>query len=92
MINKLNIQGDANRGKEIIELLEMLGGIKAYNIEITESNANLIYRIRLFDNFIIGTYPSPNDIIMTIEEFWEKFPYKIGLETQKVFWSTKKRR
>lgn len=78
MINNLNIQGDANRGKEIIELLEMLGGIKAYNIEITESNANLIYRIRLFDNFIIGTYPSPNDIIMTIEEFWEKFPYKIG--------------
>lgn len=78
MINNLNIQGDANRGKEIIELLEMLGGIKAYNIEITESNANLIYRIRLFDNFIIGTYPSPNDMIMTIEEFWEKFPYKIG--------------
>lgn len=74
---KLAIKGHATRGEEIIEILEMLGGENKYNIVTLEEN--LLYTIRTGDNAIIATYPN-NSIssIFTLEEFLEKYPYKVG--------------
>lgn len=74
---QLAIRGHATRGKEIIELLEMLGGINKYRINFTDEN--LLYTIREGDDAIIATYPNSSiSKIFSIEEFLEKFPYKVG--------------
>jgi hypothetical protein len=74
---KLAIKGHATRGNEVIKILEMLGGSNKYHINITE--CNLLYTIREWDDVIIGTYPNSNiSHIYTLEEFLEKFPYKVG--------------
>lgn len=74
---KLAIRGHATRGKEVIEILEMLGGNNKYHINITE--CSLLYTIREGDDAIIATYPSSNiSQIFTLDEFLEQFPYKVG--------------
>ena len=74
---KLAIKGHPTRGKEVIEILEMLGGNNEYHINITE--CSLLYTIREGDNAIIGVYPNSNiSQIFTLEEFLEKYPYKVG--------------
>ena len=71
------IKGHSKRGSEVIEILEMLGGENKYHINITEGN--LLYTIREGDNAIIATYPNSSiSQIYTLEEFLEKFPYKVG--------------
>ena len=74
---RLAIKGHKEKGKEVIALLEMFGGNNKYHINITE--CNLLYTIREGDDVIIATYPN-NSIsqIFTIEEFFEKYPYKVG--------------
>lgn len=73
----LAIKGHSERGNEVIERLEMLGGNNKYHINITE--CNLLYTIRKGDDAIIATYPNSNiSKIYTLEEFDEKFPYKVG--------------
>lgn len=82
-MGNLAIRGHATRGKEVIEILEMLGGRNEYHINITEKNQNLLYTIRDDDNIIIGTYPTGSiSKIFSIEEFLEKFPYKVGDKVQ----------
>lgn len=72
---KLAIKGHPTRGKEVIEILEMLGGINTYKINYTEKN--LLYCLREGDNVIIATYPNSSlTNVFTLEEFLEKFPYK----------------
>lgn len=74
---KLAIKGHPTRGKEVIETLEMLGGNNKYHINIAEWN--LLYTLREGDNVIIATYPNSSiSQIFTLEEFLEKFPYKVG--------------
>jgi hypothetical protein len=72
----LAIKGHATRGKEVIEILEMLGGVNKY--EISDAGLDLLYAIRSHDKFIIGVYPTNTFIIFTLEEFLKKFPYKVG--------------
>ena len=73
----LAIKGHPTRSEEVITLLEMFGGNNKYHINITE--CNLLYTIREGDDVIIGTYPNSNiSQIFTIEEFFEKYPYKVG--------------
>lgn len=73
----LAIKGHATRGKEVIEILKMLGGINTYKINYTEKN--LLYCLREGDNVIIATYPNTSITnIFTIERFLEKYPYKVG--------------
>ena len=73
----LAIKGHATRGSEVIALLEMLGGINKYNILTTEEN--FLYCCREEDDAIIVTYPDSTDQkVFTLEEFEEKFPYKVG--------------
>ena len=63
--------------KIVFVIFSMFGGNNKYHINITE--CNLLYTIREGDDVIIGTYPNSNiSQIFTIEEFFEKYPYKVG--------------
>ena len=70
---ELAINGHVTRGKEVIEILEMLGGINKYNLrgdtdEWFVLNGTQIQRTEyLFD-----------EKGFTLEEFLEKYPYKVG--------------
>ena len=78
---KLAIRGHATRGKEVIELLEMLGAKN--NCASTGYNLGLCYLID--DEFdICAHYFGYDDYedgglnIFTLEEFLERYPFKVG--------------
>ena len=74
MKKKLAIKGHLTRGKEVIELLEMLGG---KNVEgFIGNDFDELYTIE--DNYIIQAYDWNNCVCFTLEEFLEKYPYKVG--------------
>lgn len=76
---QLAIKGHETRGKEVIEILEMLGGQNYSHYFLGKTKYNYYY---------IGNYSTINCIpkeklndlfiTFTLEEFLEKFPYKIG--------------
>ena len=74
---QLAIQGHTTRGKEVIEILEMLGGknVCNYGCDVT----SYIYSIDV-KGTINWYIPHPNSplVIYTLEEFIKKFPYKVG--------------
>lgn len=74
---QLAIKGHATRGKEVIEILEMLGGKNAcsYGGDVT----SYIYNID-GKGTINWHVPHPGSplVIFTLEEFLKKFPYKAG--------------
>ena len=77
---ELAIKGHSTRGKEVIEILEMLGGKSKNNIK--GYNDDLYYYIAK-DGLIYGSgikYEefACNYTIFTLEEFLEKYPYKVG--------------
>lgn len=100
MGKKLAIRGDATRGKEVIELLEMLGGESNGNMK--GYNDDLYYYIAK-DGLIYGSGVEYEELacnytLFTLEEFLEKYPYKIGdkvidlksgkiAEVYKIHWS-----
>lgn len=75
---QLAIRGHATRGREVIQLLEMLGGVNDFNFNGTmgnyyyyiNDNSNRIYQCLSINNETV--------IVYTLEEFEEKFPYKVG--------------
>ena len=76
-MTRLAIKGHPTRGKDVIEILEMLGGKNdsGYRCDLAE----YVYSIN--EQGIIDWYnPHPNSpfVIFTLEKFLEKFPYKIG--------------
>ena len=77
---QLAIKGHATRGKEVIQLLEMLGGGNAYNLGGAETSG--FYYIFKDNNKIIYGLSTivENVIVYTLEEFEEEFPYKVGDE------------
>lgn len=79
-MTQLAIRGHATRGEEVIEILEMLGGNNPDKLI-----ANFDYlgyfigkETRNIYHFHLQGFDSQNVIIFTLEEFLEKFPYKIG--------------
>ena len=77
MSKKLAIKGHSTRGKEVIELLEMLGGKNHSNIG---NDDDYFYYINDKNNIEFGWTMWDNNplyTIFTLEEFLEKFPYKI---------------
>lgn len=74
---KLAINGHATRGKEVIEILEMLGGKNIHNYNGTFNECYVID-----NNKICTIYTSvaeiDNHTIFTLEQFEEKYPYKVG--------------
>ena len=76
----LAIRGDEERGSEVIALLEMFGGINTDNFRGTDiedvyfvSDYNDICFIDIDAAFVAGNY-----VIFTLDEFYEKYPYKVG--------------
>ena len=75
----LAIKGDKERGNEVIALLEMLGGNNVHNLYGDENYA--YYVIEGVDNEIRGgiyIFGDENLRVFTLDEFYEKYPYKIG--------------
>lgn len=76
----LAIKGHPTRGKEVIEILGMLGGSNAFNHDCDNSRA-IYYIDEIYKNYVIcavNKRKSVNYAIFTLEEFLEKFPYKVG--------------
>lgn len=74
----LAIKGHATRGKEVIEILKMLGGKDVGYKGVISS----YYYINDYSN-IVGVArleDSKNFIVYSLEEFLEKFPHKVGDE------------
>lgn len=76
MSKKLAILGHKTRSEEVIELLYMLGGRKTFGL-------SCIYTDRFYyvsDEFIHWDYEDPknNFEVFTLEEFLDKFPFKVG--------------
>ena len=80
MGKNLAIRGHATRGKEVIELLEMMGG-NTFNSCMKIAYSNRVYYIGN-NNAITWDYIGPEEIdkygIFTLEEFLEKYPFKVG--------------
>lgn len=74
----LAIKGHTTRGSEVIALLEMLGGINSHNLYGDESYA--YYTIDSDKEIKGGIYVFGDEQLchFTLEEFLEKFPYKVG--------------
>ena len=77
-MSQLAIKGHPTRGSEVIALLEMLGGINEQECDGT--NSCLWYSIDELNEIIFFTHTfNPNNHeFFTLEEFLEKYPYKIG--------------
>ena len=75
----LAIKGHPTRGKEVIEILEMLGG---KNDLLDGGNKNFIYYIKpSYDYIMVEDINNCNlneFTNFTLEEFLEKYPYKVG--------------
>lgn len=73
----LAIKGHSTRGKEVIQLLEMLGGENKYKLL---GDAVRSYYVIEYGKIKEGGYISCNGpyTFFTLEDFEEKFPYKIG--------------
>ena len=74
----LAIKGHITRGKEVIELLEMLGGSNINNLSGDNSSA---YYINGHQNIIRGIdyiFGYEDMQLFSIEKFLEKYPYKVG--------------
>ncbi len=71
------IQGHSKRGKEVIQILESLGGINRMNHKGRYDT--YFYYISGDDNTIAWTAVRPEHLgVFTLEEFEKEFPYKIG--------------
>lgn len=75
MRKKIAIKGHPTRGKEVIELLEMLGGINDEGYIGTNTWKDEYYSL---DNGYIHAYDWCDDIKFTLEEFLDKYPFKVG--------------
>ncbi len=79
----LAIQGHSTRGKEVIEILGMLGGINPLNYD--GSNTKKYYFVKnhiiskSYGRKSVGSISYPVEYY-TLEEFLGIFPYKIGDE------------
>ena len=77
MSKQIAIKGHKTRGKEVIEILEMLGGKNVYNLPGDTSSAYYVFEkgeIRCGEH-IYGNEPYT---IFTLEEFIKKYPFKVG--------------
>lgn len=84
---KLAIKGHATRGNEVIEILEMLGGNNIHNY-VTDCNCFGFYICDKTRNIYydwIHNFDVEGVSICTLEEFLEKFPYKVGDKVRTVY-------
>lgn len=78
---KLAIKGHPKRGKEVIELLKMLGGKMLPCHKWIFEYDHIGYFIgpnEFIDNSHVAHINTSNFVIYTLEEFKAKYPYKVG--------------
>lgn len=78
---QLAIKGHATRGKEVIEILEMLGGKNLHHYRAGyDSLCYYIGKVAkvICYNYVKSCYKDEDILVFTLEEFLEKFPYKVG--------------
>ncbi len=78
---QLAIKGHATRSKEVIEILEMMGGIN--ECDYRAKHDSFCYYIGNENNIIcydwvVDCCEDEDTLVFTLEEFLEKFPYKVG--------------
>jgi hypothetical protein len=73
----LAIKGHPTRGEEVIKILEMLGGENRYNY-CADCDSLCFYMQRDKIIYRDDVNNCEDLLIFTLEEFLEKFPYKIG--------------
>lgn len=85
MKRKLAIKGHPTRGKEVIKLLEMMGGTNPFsNGMVIGNKENNYYYIsentstKYISWDYVGLVKSDKYVIFTLEEFLEKYPFKVG--------------
>lgn len=81
MSKKLAILGHKTRNEEVIELLKMLGGMDTFGFSCTKTDR--FYHVSPNDGFVYWDYNEPSIVenkfeVFTLEEFLEKFPFKVG--------------
>jgi hypothetical protein len=79
MGKKLAIKGHSTRGKEVIELLEMMGGNNNHNL--SGNDIHSYHMIKGIKNEIrdeLYIFGNENIYYFTLEEFLEKYPFKVG--------------
>lgn len=78
MSKKLAIRGHSTRGKEAIELLEMMGGENKFG----HDGQAIMYSYYVSGNVILNDRLSiiedDDFVIFSLEEFLEKYPFKVG--------------
>lgn len=82
-MKNLVIKGHQTRGSEVIEILKMLGGKNSTKLVGSASSCG--YYIDSDGNIAYHYYSSSyfnNAIQFTLEEFFEKYPYKVGDRVQ----------
>jgi hypothetical protein len=75
MSKKLAIQGHPTRGKEVIELLEMLGGVNRWK---ASGNIEKVYYSISNGAILYSPQIEKDTVIFTLEEFLKKYPFKVG--------------
>lgn len=82
MGKKLAIRGHATRGKEVIELLEMMGGSPAGATKGSKESYCYYISENTATKYISWDYIGPEEIdryeIFTLEEFLKEYPHKVG--------------
>jgi hypothetical protein len=82
------IRGHLRRGDEVIKILEMFGGKTSYECSYKDGyDSSYFFFINADENFSIdGLAYNSEELkdynIFTLEEFLEKFPYKVGDKVQ----------
>ena len=76
-MGNIAIKGHLTRGKEVIEILEMLGAKNKYNLSGDGTNAYYVIELNEIKcgSVFFGDEPY---VFFTVEEFLSKYPYKIG--------------
>ena len=75
----LAIKGHRTRGGEVVQLLEMLGGVNKYQIgAIRETYVYFVDIDGIVRSLQINQLLPEQYIVYSLEEFEEKFPYKVG--------------
>lgn len=79
-MEQLAIKGHAIRGKEVIEILKMLGGKNVNEIKGCGTESSYyIDKKGIIDFSLFNTKTSKEGwVILTLEDFLEKFPYRVG--------------
>ena len=75
-MTQLAIKGHKTRGKEVIELLQMLGGKNTVGFK--SALTGFYYWIDENNEIVTSDMPPQNSMVYPLEDFEDAYPYKVG--------------